>query len=93
MTTATEPPEAQTDKLSERTKAGATVPEFVSQYDDLRPTVSGAIGLCRFHFDHHPSLGVNEEENYWHFITGCGGESVIDFWMKWKGCEFAAAVN
>jgi DNA primase len=37
--------------------------EFVSQYVDLKPTASGAIGLCPFHDDHHPSFGVNAE---WH---------------------------
>jgi hypothetical protein len=59
--------------------------EFVSQYVDLKPTARGAIGLCPFHDDHHPSFGVNDEGNYWHCFAGCGGGSVIDFWMKWQG--------
>jgi hypothetical protein len=71
-----EPPEELTGTLSERIKAGVTMLEFVSQYVDLKPTVSGAVGLCPFHDDHHPSFGVSDEGNYWHCFAGCGGGSV-----------------
>ena len=81
-----------TSAVSERIKASVTVLEFVSQYVDLRPTTSGALGLCPFHDDHHPSLGVNDEGNYWYCFAGCGGGSVIDFWMKWRECDFATAI-
>jgi DNA primase len=77
--------------LSERIKASVAVLEFVSQYVDLKPTASGAVGLCPFHDDHHPSFGVNEEGNYGNCFAGCGGGSVIDFWMKWRGCDFTIA--
>jgi hypothetical protein len=65
-----------------------TVPEFVSQYVDLKPTGSGAIGLCPFHDDHHASFGVNTEENYWHCFAGCSGGLVnvmleSDGWTTW----------
>jgi hypothetical protein len=93
VTTALEPPEADTETASGRIKASVTVLEFVSQYVDLKPTASGAIGLCPFHDDHHPSLGVNDAGNYWHCFARCGGGSVIDWWMKWKGCEFTTAVR
>jgi hypothetical protein len=79
--------------LSERVKASVTVLEFVSQYVDLKPTASGAVGLCPFHDDHHPSFGVNAEGNYWHCFAGCGGGSVIDFWMKWRKCDFTTVVR
>jgi len=74
----TELPEELAGTLSECIKASVTVLEFVSQYVDLRPTASGAVGLCPFHDDHHPSFGVNAEGNYWHCFAGCGGGSVID---------------
>jgi DNA primase len=70
-----------------------TVLEFVGQYVDLKPTASGAIGLCPFHDDHNPSFGVNAEGNYWHCFAGCGGGSVIDFWMKWRECDFTTAIK
>jgi hypothetical protein len=89
----TEPPGELTGTLSERIKVGVTVLEFVSHYVDLRPTASGAVGLCPFHDDHHPSFGVNDEGNYWHCFAGCGGGSVIDFWIKWRGCDFTTAVR
>jgi len=64
--------------------------DFVSQ---LKPTASGAVGLCPFHDDHHLSFGVNEEGNYRHCLAGCGGGSVIDSWMRWRKCGFIAAVG
>jgi hypothetical protein len=89
----TGPPEELAGTLSERIKASVTVLEFVSQYVDLKPTASGAVGLCPFHDDHHPSFGVNTEGNYWHCFAGCGGGSVIDFWMKWRKCDFTTAAR
>jgi hypothetical protein len=89
----TEPPEAPTGMVSEKVKASVTVLEFVSQYVDVKPTGSGAIGLCPFHDDHRPSFGVNDEGNYWHCFAGCGGGSVIDFWMKWRECDFTTALR
>jgi hypothetical protein len=85
--------DASSDTLSERIKASATVIEFVSRYVELKPTSSGAVGLCPFHDDHNPSFGVNNESNYWHCFAGCGGGSVIDWWMKWKGVDFTTAVT
>ena len=80
------------DTLSKRIKNIVTVLELVSQYVDLEPTSSGAIGLCPFHDDHKPSLGINDIDNYWHCFAGCGGGSVVDFWMKWRDCNFTAAI-
>jgi len=79
--------------LSEKIKSSITVLEFISQYVDLKPTGSGAIGLCPFHDDQHPSLGINDKKNYWHCFASCGGGSIIDFWMKWKKCDFITAVT
>ncbi|MGA7193996.1 MAG: CHC2 zinc finger domain-containing protein [Anaerolineales bacterium] len=73
-----------TEHISERLKARVTVLEFISQYVDLKPNESGAIGLCPFHDDQHPSFGVNDKENYWHCFAGCGGGSIIDFWSMWR---------
>ena len=87
------PVEEPTGPLSERIKTSVTVLEFVGRYVDLQPTANGAIGRCPFHDDHRPSFGVNDEGNYWNCWAGCGGGSVIDFWMKWRGCDFAAAIR
>jgi DNA primase len=78
---------------SEWVKASVTVLEFVSQYVGLKPTASGAIGLCPFHDDHHLSFGINVEGSYWHCFAGCGGGSVIGFWMRWRKCDFTTAVR
>jgi hypothetical protein len=36
---------------------------------------------------------VNDECNYWNRLAGCGGGSVIDSWMEWKGCDFTTPVK
>jgi DNA primase len=41
-------------------------------------------GLCPFHNDHHESFSVRQDANYWYCFAGCGGGSIIDFWMKWR---------
>lgn len=79
--------------LSDRIKKNTTVLEFVSQYLDLKPTTKGAVGQCPFHDDTKPSFSVNDEGNYWHCFAGCGGGSIIDFWMKWKDCDFTSAIK
>lgn len=82
-----------TGHVSGRIKSRITVLEFISQFVELKPTASGAIGRCPFHDDQHPSLGVNDKGNYWHCFAGCGGGSVIDFWMRLKSCDFTSAVT
>ena len=79
--------------LSDQIKQNVSVFEFVSQYVDLKPTNWGGIGLCPFHDDHNPSFSVNDAENYWCCFAGCGGGSVIDFWMKWRGCGFVSTIR
>jgi hypothetical protein len=76
--------------LSERIKSSINVRDYVSQYVELSPA---GIGLCPFHDDHHPSFAVNAEGNYWHCFAGCGGGSIIDFWMRWQGCDFKTAIR
>ena len=76
--------------LSQRIKASITVRDFINEYIDLSPT---GVGNCPFHDDSHASFAVNDEGNYWHCFAGCGGGSIIDFWMKWKKCDFTQAVR
>jgi len=79
-----ESPKRRKETLSNRIKSAVTAMEFIGRYVELEPTELGAIGLCPFHDDQHPSLGVNMESNYWHCFAGCGGGSIIDFWSKWR---------
>lgn len=78
------------ETLSAQIKSRVTAYEFIRQYVDLSP--SGR-GLCPFHDDHHESFSVNLENNYWNCFAGCGGGSIIDFWMKLQDCDFATAVK
>jgi hypothetical protein len=79
--------------LSERIKNSITVMDFVGRYVDLSTTGAGAIGHCPFHDDHRPSFGVNDNDNYWHCFAGCGGGSIIDFWMKKRDCDLVTAIT
>jgi hypothetical protein len=67
--------------LSQRLKNAVRVYEFVSRYVLLD---AQGKGLCPFHDDEIHSFQVNIEENYWSCYAGCGGGSLIDFWMKWR---------
>jgi hypothetical protein len=66
---------------SERIKNHISVYDFVSRYVPL--DASGR-SYCPFHDDQRKSFAVNEKGNYWHCFAGCGGGSVIDFWLKWR---------
>jgi hypothetical protein len=76
--------------LSQRIKDSVSVHDFVSQYIELSPV---GRGLCPFHSDNRKSFSVNTEENYWNCFAGCGGGSIIDFWMKLNDCDFKTAVR
>lgn len=76
--------------LSKQIKDSTTVFDFVSQYVELSPN---GRGRCPFHDDQHVSFAVNTTQNYWHCFAGCGGGSIIDFWMKLQDCDFKTAVR
>jgi hypothetical protein len=77
----------------ERVKMAVPLLDFISSFVALKPVASGGLGCCPFHDDHHPSFGVNKEGNYWQCFAGCGGGSIIDFWMKYKNVGFTEAVS
>lgn len=69
------------EPLSESLKHATSLYDFVSHYVPLNEQ---GRGLCPFHDDHKKSFGVNRGRDYWHCFAGCGGGSLIDFWMKWR---------
>jgi hypothetical protein len=82
--------EVEGETLADRIKEAIPVRQFILQYVEL--SKSGK-GLCPFHDDHVESFSVNDEGNYWNCFAGCGGGSVIDFWMEWKDCDFKTALT
>lgn len=83
------------EPLSETLKHTISVFDFVSRYVELNHRSKG---FCPFHDDQVRSFQVNVEHNYWHCYAGCGGGSIIDFWMKWRETHrqdgsFAATVK
>jgi len=67
--------------------------EFIGQFVELKRTPSGAIGHCPLHEDKHASFSINEKGNYWHCFAGCGGGSLINFWMKFKNLPYREALE
>ncbi len=84
-----EPVDGVGDRPSDRIKAAVSCYDFVRQYVPL--SASGR-GQCPFHDDQVASFSVNPQDNYWHCFAGCGGGSVIDFWMNWRKADFLTAV-
>jgi len=82
--------EAQDLPLWEKVKRQIPVRELVEQYVDLN---AKGTGRCPFHDDEVPSFSVNDKENYWNCFSGCGGGSVIDFWMKLNNMDFPEALH
>lgn len=82
--------DAPGEQISDRIKAAITVQEFVGRYVALS---ANGRGHCPFHDDQHRSFAVNVEKNYWSCFAGCGGGSVIDFWMRKQDCGFTDAVK
>ena len=76
--------------LSTRIKKRISVYDFISQYVELSPN---GRGKCPFHDDRHSSFSINIEDNYWYCFAGCGGGSIIDFWMNWQDCDFNDAIR
>ncbi len=74
----------------EKIKSQLPIGEMVSKYVELD---AKGRGRCPFHDDQHPSFSVNFDEGYWHCFAGCGGGSVIDFWMKLNNMSFTEAVS
>ena len=69
------------ETVSARIKKRISVYDFVSQYVELDRQ---GRGHCPFHDDLHKSFSVNIRDDYWHCFAGCGGGSLIDFWMGWR---------
>lgn len=69
------------EPLSESLKRAISVFDFITRY--VAVDAHGR-GLCPFHNDTHQSFQVNIEKNYWNCYAGCGGGSIIDFWVKWR---------
>lgn len=73
-----------TDEMppDEKIKRAISPIDFISQYVDLDPA---GRGLCPFHDDHRVSLKVYDDG--WHCFAGCEGNTIIDFYIKWKGFQ------
>jgi len=76
--------------LPERIKDAIPMRQFILRHVELS---NRGKGLCPFHDDTVASFSVNDEDNYWKCFGCEKGGSVIDFWMGWRKCDFATAVD
>jgi hypothetical protein len=83
----------ESEKLWDQVKNKTPVYDFIRGFVQLKESGETAVGRCPFHDDEHPSFSVNIQENYWHCFAGCGGGSIIDFWMKWNDSDFYTATK
>lgn len=69
------------------------IEEVIGRYVQLTRKGKSLLGLCPFHEDHHPSLSVNPEKQYFTcFACGEKGD-VIHFLQKIEGVSFGEAVK
>ena len=69
------------------------IEEVIGRYVQLTRKGKSLLGLCPFHEDHHPSLVVNQEKQYFTcFACGEKGD-VIHFLQKIEGLSFKEAVK
>ena len=69
------------------------IEEVIGRYVQLTRKGKSLLGLCPFHEDHHPSLSVNPEKQYFTcFACGEKGD-VIHFLQKIEGLSFKEAVK
>ena len=64
----------------EKIKRAISPTDFISQFVELDAQERG---LCPFHDDHKQSFKVYDDG--WHCFAGCEGNTIIDFYIKWKG--------
>lgn len=69
------------------------IEEVIGRYVQLTRKGKSLLGLCPFHEDHHPSLSVNPEKQYFTcFACGEKGD-VIHFLQKIEGLSFGEAMK
>ena len=81
---------AKVERFKNRVSISNVISSFLNKEHDAG---SYWTSKCPFHNDQHASFSVNDEKNYWHCFAGCGGGSLIDFYMKLKDVDFKGAVH
>lgn len=75
-----------------------TEPEFRKFFEirlsnnRFRKARLGYMALCCFHDDKSPSLSINTEKGVWNCFAGCGSGGVLDFEIKFSGCDKETAI-
>jgi DNA primase len=77
----------------DRVKAASDIVRVIGEHVALKPKGREYVGLCPFHDDHKPSMGVVPAKGIFHcFVCGAGGD-VISFMQKFHKMEFREALE
>ncbi len=76
-----------------RVQEASDIVRIVGEHVALKPKGREFVGLCPFHDDHKPSMGVVPHKQIFHcFVCGSGGD-VFSFVRKFHGMEFREALE
>jgi len=76
-----------------RVQDASDIVRIVGEHVALKPKGREFVGLCPFHDDHKPSMGVVPHKQIFHcFVCGSGGD-VFSFVRKFHGMEFREALE
>jgi DNA primase len=77
----------------ERVKDASDIVRVVGEHVALKPKGREYVGLCPFHDDHRPSMGVVPAKGIFHcFVCGAGGD-VLSFIQRFHKMEFREALE
>ncbi len=77
----------------DRVKDASDIVRVIGEHVALKPKGREYVGLCPFHDDHKPSMGVVPAKGIFHcFVCGAGGD-VISFVQKFHKMEFREAAG
>lgn len=63
--------------------------KFINLYsqDEVRSNISMCCDTLEINRQSYYNW-LENDENYWSCFAGCGGGTIIDFWMRWSALDF-----
>ncbi len=77
----------------ERVLGETDIVALIGDHVTLRPKGREYVGLCPFHNDHKPSMGVVPHKQIFHCFSCGSGGNALDFVIKYHGMSFIEALK
>lgn len=69
-------------------KESIVLSEYISSYTKVVNGGKNKMAFCPFHDNTKtPAMSINDNQGLWKCFSGCGGGTIIDFWMKLNNVE------